>query len=98
MFNEAEIKIFAQIIGIVMLITIIFKCYYIIKLENLKGRYFPSRFIFSKFLLWPFPWLKSESPEKQRIIRKINIATAVFWGLFALIILSVLIDIAFLEE
>ena len=88
-------ELFAQIIGVLMLIPAFLKMYYIIKLENIKGRYFPSPIVFGKiFLFWPFPYFKSENPKKKEVIRKLNITTAVFWGMFVLIILVLLISVA----
>ena len=85
-------ELFAQIIGLLMAIIAFVKMYYIVKLENIKGRYFPSPIVLGKiFFLWPVPYLKSENPKKKEVIRKLNITTAVFWGMFLLIILVVLI-------
>ena len=88
-------ELFAQIIGVLMLIPAFLKMYYILKLENIKGRYFPSPIVLGKILFyWPFPYFKSENPKKKEAIRKLNITTAVFWGMFLLAMLVTLIYLA----
>gem|GEM_PF-6641639 len=76
-------------------ILVLVKFYWMIKLENAKGRYLPNPIIFTKFIYFPFPYLKSDNPVKQVFIRKINKLTAIFWIIIGLVFVIQLIFFAF---
>jgi len=73
------------------------KIYYINKLERVNGRFWPHPITWFKMVLyWAWPFLKSDNPKKQPIIKKLNLLTAIFWGMIALVLLLELAYFAFL--
>jgi hypothetical protein len=83
------------IIGIIMIIPIIFKWYYIIKIEQFGRSFHLFRATF-RWLFWIFPVIQRPENHKQKVvIRRANIATGAFWSMFFLLMLVLLIIAVF---
>jgi hypothetical protein len=74
-------------IGLLMLVPILFRHYFVYKLEKQSREFRYSRLL-GRIYLWAFPiFKKPRTQEQKRLIRAANISTGIFWAMFFLIII-----------